>query len=141
MTYEHEYEDAEVAPVVESSDQLGDVLARRSRDGWELVTAYWMPARYGHGGTHRTFWRRASGTQPTTQPAARPFPLCANGPRSVAGGVTCDEAGTGAPAGRPAVAAGRALGAGVEAQSGDDHVGVPGVGVDRDPSARTSAAV
>jgi hypothetical protein len=63
MAYEHEYEDAEVAPVVESSDRLGDVLARRSRNGWELVTAYWMPARYGHGGTHRTFWRRESGTQ------------------------------------------------------------------------------
>ena len=78
---------------------------------------------------------------PATQPAARPFPLCANGPRSVAGGVAYDEAGAGAAAGRPAVAAGRALCAGVEAQSGDDHVGVPGVGVDRDPSARAGAAV
>jgi hypothetical protein len=53
MTFEHEYEDTEVAPVEERPDPLGEVLARRSRDGWELVAAYWVPMKFGGGGTHR----------------------------------------------------------------------------------------
>ena len=75
-----------------------------------------------------------------SQLAATGQPL-AHAPRSVAGGVACDEAGARTADGRPAVAPGRALGAGVEAQAGDDHVGVPGVGVDRDPVACAGAAV
>jgi hypothetical protein len=63
MAFEHEFEDTQVAAVADAPDLLSDVLARRSRDGWELVTAYWVPTPYGHGGTHRTFWRRESATR------------------------------------------------------------------------------
>jgi len=63
MAFEHEYEDIEIEAVGLSPDSLGEVLTRRSRDGWELVTATWIATKYGHGGTHRTFWKRESGTQ------------------------------------------------------------------------------
>jgi hypothetical protein len=40
MAFEHEYEDIEIEAVGLSPDSLGEVLTRRSRDGWELVTGY-----------------------------------------------------------------------------------------------------
>jgi hypothetical protein len=40
MAFEHEYEDIEIEAVGRSPDSLGEVLTRRSRDGWELVTGY-----------------------------------------------------------------------------------------------------
>jgi hypothetical protein len=64
MAFEHEYEDTVIDPLGQGPDPLGEVLARRSREGWELVTAYWMPTRYGHGGTHRTYWKRESDGDP-----------------------------------------------------------------------------
>ena len=67
MAFEYEYEDAKIEPVVMDSDPLSELLARRSRDGWELVTAYWMPARVGHGGIQRTFWKRESDGPPGQQ--------------------------------------------------------------------------
>ena len=84
---------------------------------------------------------RAAAQRKSSVAARRHGPVVRAGPRSVAGGVACDEAGARTADGRPAVAPGGALGAGVEAQAGDDHVGVPGVGVDRDPVACAGAAV